>query len=81
MSDDPIDTYGIDPADGDRSYERWLNQAALIDWPARFRAAAEVAAREGWSNTALTLRGLAQNDQVHPDVVEAIGRALLGETS
>jgi len=84
MSDDPIDTYGLDPADGDRSYEWSLNQSAPIDWPDRFRKAAdaaeEIAPMEAYGNlgVAVLLRDLAQRvtDNVRPDVVEAIGRAL-----
>jgi hypothetical protein len=53
-----------------------------IDWPARFRAAAEVAERDGWGNYAALfshLAGEAPKCEVPPEVVEAIGRALLGE--
>ncbi|HTF49500.1 MAG TPA: hypothetical protein VK735_18815 [Pseudonocardia sp.] len=77
MSDDPIDTYGLDPADGDRSYEWSLNQPAPIDWPARFRKAADVAEREGAYGIADHLRRGA--DELPPAVVEAIGRELSGK--
>lgn len=54
-----------------------------IDWPARFRAAAEVAAGAGWNGTAANIRDLAHRhaDEDRRRVVEAIGRALLGEPS
>jgi hypothetical protein len=51
---------------------------APIDWPARFRAAAEVAA--GMYLGGLLL-ALSKELELCPDKVEAIGRALLGETS
>jgi hypothetical protein len=35
MSDDPIDTYGPDPGDGDRSYEWWLDQVQPPDLDGR----------------------------------------------
>lgn len=56
-------------------------QAASVDWPARFRAAADAA---GGGRVAYDLRGLAswiETGAANPDVVEAIGRALLGESS
>lgn len=57
-------------------------QPAPIDWPARFRAAAEVAEGEGWLGTATQLRELALHFPAgRPAGVEAIGRALLGEES
>jgi hypothetical protein len=50
-----------------------------VDWPARFRAAAEVA--EDFL-LADALRELAAELAAHPaHVVEAIGRALLGEAT
>lgn len=51
-----------------------LHQAP-IDWPARLRAAAEVADGE----TQLMLASLARRLERYPYAVEAIGRALLGE--
>jgi hypothetical protein len=65
--------------------EEWLTETARqlrameapIDWPARFRAAAEVADSNGWYLTADTLRNISKSTR--PDVVEAIGRALLGQ--
>ena len=55
-------------------------QSAPIDWPARFRAAAEVAEREGQINARRALSGVADwLDYLPPHVVEAIERALMGE--
>jgi hypothetical protein len=53
-----------------------------VDWPARFRAAAEVAERMSPFGISDTLDGLADaldSGAFSPDVVEAIGRALLGK--
>lgn len=83
MSDDPIDMNGPDPADGDRSYEWCLDQArtgAPVDWPARFRAAADAAEKTDL-NLAYVLAQTAlaiEANEADPDTVEAIGRALLG---
>jgi hypothetical protein len=57
---------------------------APIDWPARFRAAADVAEMRAGRRTAAYygLNDLAKWCVTQPpDVVEAIGRALLSETS
>lgn len=55
---------------------------APADWPARFRAAAEVADREGAAAVASYLRNTGGYLALYrPDVVEAIGRALLSEES
>jgi hypothetical protein len=59
-------------------------RTASVDWPARFRAAAQGADRKGAYGTADHLRRVA-DDLTHrhaysPAVVEAIGRGLLGET-
>lgn len=48
-----------------------------VDWPARFRAAADVADTLGCEGTASDFRDIAECMSQH--VVEAIGRALLGE--
>lgn len=56
---------------------------APVDWPARFRAAAKEAACRHigrWLSRDL-LTAADRLDQLPPDVVEAIGRALLGEAS
>ena len=54
-----------------------------VDWPARFRAAADVAEREGLVRSARELRELARRWGKPPlqESIEAIGRALLGEAS
>jgi hypothetical protein len=54
-------------------------QRAPIDWPPRFRAAADAARAAGYVDAAEHFRALSNN--VALDVVEAIGRALRGETS
>jgi hypothetical protein len=58
---------------------------APIDWPARFRAAAEVAEAADFPGTARDLERIAEQLRSlgfsWPHVVEAIGRALLGEKS
>lgn len=51
---------------------------APIDWPARFRAAAEAARREGFDVLAAHL-GEASDHLRLPCRVEAVGRALLGQ--
>lgn len=63
----------------------WFNGGPLpIDWPARFQAAAE-AVPDCFPGTERDLRRLEQQLRalvlVRLDVVEAIGRALLGEES
>lgn len=52
-----------------------------IDWPARFRAAAEAAAHLGHGSTASSLVDVAEDfdDYLPKPVREAIGGALLGE--
>jgi hypothetical protein len=50
-----------------------------IDWPARLRAAAEVARGYGWGDLPRALETMAAAGS--SEEVEAIGRALLGETS
>jgi hypothetical protein len=58
------------------------DQPAPIDWPARFRCAAEVAQGWGWTQVRHELSQIAGwMEHLHPDVVEAIGRAMLGEAS
>jgi hypothetical protein len=53
---------------------------APIDWPARFRAAAEVAEGLHRSSWAVRFRDLAEAVESEDwDAVEAVGRALLGE--
>lgn len=55
-------------------------EPAPVDWPARFRAAGDAAGSGYWDefyNLADSLEGLAPH---RPDLVEAIGRALIGET-
>lgn len=55
-----------------------------VDWPARFGAAADAAerAREEWiAHTFRDLERVFADWSTTPDVVEAIGRALLGETT
>jgi hypothetical protein len=53
-----------------------LQAPAPADWPARFRKAADVAP----VGTAQELRLIAARlERQRPDLVEAIGRALLGE--
>ena len=53
-----------------------------IDWPARFRTAADAAEKRGAAAGAAELRDFANKMfWAPPDVVEAIGRALLGESS
>jgi hypothetical protein len=53
---------------------------APVDWPARFRKAADVAEREGFSETAGQIRNAAEYlETVPPHVVEAIGEALSRE--
>lgn len=60
-----------------------LDAAEPIDWPARFRAAAEVAEGMGWiahaSDHLYALARHAKSGALAPHVVEAIGRALLGQ--
>jgi len=53
-----------------------------IDWPARFRKAADVAEKREWDEFAYTLRGMAREMEqwMDPEEVEAIGRALLRDT-
>ena len=69
------------PRDGQEALLRWMGakieDPATIDWSTRFRAAADEADRFGRHHLAGELREFA----VHapPYVVEAIGRALLGE--
>jgi hypothetical protein len=58
--------------------EQPLPQPDPIDWPARFRAGAKVAHRRGRIVLGEELHYAAQGD---PDVVEAIGRALLEDPS
>jgi hypothetical protein len=50
-----------------------------VDWPARFRTAGEVAERYDEDVLADALRRVAEGEDL--DVVEAIGRALLGEAA
>lgn len=53
-------------------------EPAPVDWPARFRKAADVAE---WNYVAGDLRAVADSLEVMPpDVVEAIGRELGGGT-
>jgi hypothetical protein len=52
-------------------------QAAPIDWPARFRAAADVVRGYGWGDLPRALETMAAAGS--SEEVEAIGRALLGE--
>jgi hypothetical protein len=52
---------------------------APIDWPARFRRAAEVADGEGWDTAAHVFGALSVKAKHRPDTVAAIERALLGE--
>ena len=58
-------------------------RAAPIDWPARFRAAAEAAHHMGEHDLGgrLSVAARELDGPVPPRVVEAIGRALLGEGS
>lgn len=53
-----------------------------IDWPDRFRRAAEVAERREWDEFAYMLRAMGHEmgQWMDPADVKAIGRALLGET-
>lgn len=75
----------IADADGelfDRIHEARLELDAAKGpdvWPARFRAAAEVARGFGRGDLPRALERMA--DFGSPDEVEAIGRALLGESS
>jgi hypothetical protein len=58
------------------------DKLASIDWPARFRAAAEVAKGKDGNWAYYALRDLQEAaPAMSPDVLEAIGRALLGERS
>lgn len=61
--------------------DQWLRvdpqDPAEIDWPARFRAAADVADGE----TQLLLTRLVTRLERYPHKLEAIGRALLGVDS
>lgn len=57
---------------------------APINWPDRFRRAAEVLRQDGWGNYAALFSHLADGTpkcEVPADVVAAVGRALLGEGS
>jgi hypothetical protein len=55
-------------------------KTAPVDWPARFRAAAEAVEGFGAVPVRVALRVLAKDlEHTPPHVVEAIGRALLGE--
>lgn len=60
-----------------------LRAPAAVDWPARFRAAAEVARLSEFPGTARDFESLAEQLRSigisWPDAVEAIRRALLGE--
>lgn len=55
--------------------------AARVDWPARFRAAAEAADNAKWVTSARDLRNIARDldGDMPAGLTEAIGRALLGE--
>lgn len=61
----------------------WFNGGPLpVDWPTRFHKAADVAEKAGWAHSYANLfRNIASwlERDVAPDVVEAIGRALLGQ--
>lgn len=53
-----------------------------VDWPTRFRAAADAAERHGWVSSARDLRNLANDlspGEMPSFLSAAIGRALLGE--
>lgn len=52
---------------------------APVDWPARLRAAADVARAEGWPSHGNLLLALAGWMTLNRAAVEATGRALLGE--
>lgn len=52
-------------------------EPAPVDWPARFRAAADAAEKAGYLPAAAQLREV--SNSVALDVVGGIGRALLGE--
>lgn len=56
--------------------------SAAVDWPARFRAAADAAQSEGWVTSARDLRNLGHDlspGEMPRDLIKAIGRVLLGE--
>lgn len=60
----------------------WFNGGPLpVDWPARLRAAAEVAAGTYVGDHLRAIAGLLVEIELPPDVVAAVGRALLGEES
>lgn len=55
--------------------------SAAVDWPARFRTAADVAEKADHEGASWLLGEFADmaTEDLPPHVVEAIGRALLGE--
>jgi hypothetical protein len=79
-----LDAHGMDEriheTESGKAFRAPLDDPAPIDWPARFRAAAEVVTQEGWSGYGNMFRALgtwvAHRDA---DLVEAIGRALLDD--
>jgi hypothetical protein len=60
-----------------------MQDPAPIDWPARFRRAAEVMRAQDWDDMETRLRAVADEMErwMDSDEIAAVGRALLGEES